>query len=111
MAAPDFVWDMSGLPDWLDDPVYRGEEGFRAFFERWTEPYDEWVGEAAEVVGVDDEHVVVDMRQRGRIKGADAWVDLRCAILYTVRDGQLCRAQLFPTLDEALDAHRTEVRA
>jgi ketosteroid isomerase-like protein len=111
MAAPDFVWDMTGLPEWLDDSVYRGEEGFRAFFERWTEAYDEWSGELEEVIDVDDEHVLVAMHQRGRVRGTDAWVDMRCGILYTVSDGKLRRARLFPTVDEALEAHRAEVRA
>lgn len=111
MAAPDFVWDMSGLPDWLDDPVYRGEEGFRAFFSRWTHPYDEWTGEAEEVIDVDDETVAVAMLQRGRISGAQSWVELRCGLLYGVRDGQLRSARIFPTLDDALAAHRSEARA
>ena len=110
MAAPDFVWDMCGLPDWLDDRLYRGEEGFRAFFERWTEPYDEWSAELEEVIDVDDDHVIVGMLQRGRIRGTQSWVDLRCALIYTVRDRQLRRARLFPTLEEALEAHRAGVR-
>jgi ketosteroid isomerase-like protein len=111
MAAPDFVWDMTGLPDWLDDSIYRGEEGFRAFFERWTEPYDEWSGELEEVIPLDDEQVAVAMLQRGRIRGAQSWVELRCGMLYTVREGQLRQARLFPTLDDALAAHRARARA
>jgi ketosteroid isomerase-like protein len=55
-------------------------------------------------VDADDDRVVAVFRQRGRIKGADSWVDLRFGIVNTVAGGLIRRMQLFATPAEALEA-------
>ena len=102
LATADFVWDVSRLSGWLDEPVYHGVEGFQHFFAKWTEPYDEWNAQVEDVVDVDGERVIAVMHQRGRIKGTDAWVEQRSALLYTIRAGRFERVQLFDSLEEAL---------
>ena len=91
----------------LDEPVYHGVEGFQQFFAKWTEPHDDWQAEVEEVGAVDDERVVAMMRQRGRINGTDSWVELRSALLYTIRDHRFERVQLFDTFEAALESTRS----
>jgi ketosteroid isomerase-like protein len=102
--APDLVWDMRPFRGWPDEEEYRGLDGFIEFFAKWTEPYDEWDLEVEDLVDADDDRVVAVFRQRGRIKGADSWVDLRFGIVNTVAGGLIRRMQLFATPAEALEA-------
>jgi ketosteroid isomerase-like protein len=104
VLAPDVVWDMRALPQWLEEEEYRGPDGFMDFFAKWTEPYDEWDFEVEELVDADDDRVVAVMRQRGRLRGADSWVELRLGVVNTVSTGLIRRMQVFATPAEALEA-------
>jgi ketosteroid isomerase-like protein len=104
VMAPDFVWDMSAFQGWPEEEQYRGLDGFMGFFAKWTEPYDEWHHVVEDVVPVDDDRVVAVVRQRGRLRGADSWVELRFGTVYTVDGGRIRRAQVFTTPQEAFKA-------
>jgi ketosteroid isomerase-like protein len=103
-TAPDFVWDMSTLEGWPDTREYFGREGFNEFFAKWTEAYDEFEQRLEDVIDAGDEHVVSIIGQRGRPRGSQSWVDLRFAIVWTVAEGDLKRARVFRTAQEALEA-------
>jgi ketosteroid isomerase-like protein len=103
-TAPDFVWDLSTLEGWPDAPEYVGPEGFNEFFARWTEAYDEFEQRLEELIDAGDEHVAAIIRQRGRPRGSESWVELRFGIVFTVTRGDIRRAQVFRTADEALEA-------
>ena len=103
-TAPDFVWDLSTLEGWPDAPEYVGPDGFNEFFARWTEAYDEFEQRLEDVVDAGDEHVVSIIRQRGRPRGSESWVDLRFGIVFTVDRGDIRRARVFRTAEEALEA-------
>jgi ketosteroid isomerase-like protein len=103
-TAPDFVWDLSTLDGWPDAPEYFGPEGFNEFFARWTEAYDEFEQRLDDVIDAGDEHVVSVIRQRGRPRGSESWVDLRFGIVFTVTMGDIRRARVFRTAEEALEA-------
>ena len=49
-------------------------------------------------------NVVVILNQRGRSKATGIPVDMRFAQLWTLRDGQGVRMQLFASVEEALEA-------
>jgi ketosteroid isomerase-like protein len=104
ITAPDFVWDLSTLEGWPDAPEYVGPEGFNEFFARWTEAYDEFEQRLEDVIDAGDEHVVSIIRQRGRPRGSESWVDLRFGIVFTVTNGDIRRARVFRTADDALEA-------
>jgi ketosteroid isomerase-like protein len=103
-TAPDFVWDMSTFEGWPDAPEYSGWEGFNEFFARWTEAYDEFEQRLEDVIDAGDEHVVSIIHQRGRLGGSKSWVDFRFGIVFTVTEGDLRRARVFRTADDALEA-------
>jgi ketosteroid isomerase-like protein len=104
VLAPDCVWDMRALREWPEEEEYRGPDGFMEFFAKWTEPYDEWDFEVEELADADDDRVVAVMRQRGRLRGADSWVELRLGVVNTVTAGLIRRMQVFATRAEALEA-------
>jgi ketosteroid isomerase-like protein len=103
-TAPDFVWDMSTFEGWPDAPEYSGWEGFNEFFARWTEPYEEFEQRLEEAIDAGDEDVVSIIHQRGRPMGSESWVEFRFAIVFTVTSGDLSRARVFRTPDDALEA-------
>jgi ketosteroid isomerase-like protein len=104
LLAPDLVLEMRTFRGWPDEPEYRGPDEFMEFMAKWIEPYDEWDYEVEDLVDVDDDHVVAVVRQRGRLRGAGSWVELRFGIVNTVAGGLIRRMQVFMTPAEALEA-------
>jgi ketosteroid isomerase-like protein len=102
--APDLVWDLRTFRGWPDEEEYLGPDGFMEFLAKWREPYDERDLELEDVVDADDDRVVAVVRQRGRLKGADSWVELRFGIVNTVAGGLIRRMAVFATPAEALEA-------
>jgi ketosteroid isomerase-like protein len=103
-TTPDWVWDMSAFRGWPENEQYQGDDAFMEFFAKWTEPYDQWDLEIEELVDADDDRVVIIIRQRGRLRGADSWVELRYGTVCTLADGLIERMQVFMTPKEALES-------
>jgi ketosteroid isomerase-like protein len=57
-----------------------------------------------DLVDAGDDRVVAVVRQGGRLRGADSWVELRFGTVYIVDGGQIRRGQVFMTAQEALEA-------
>ena len=104
LVAPDAVWDVSAFSGWPDVKEYRGDDGFMEFFAKWTEAYDAWDMAVEDLVDAGDDRVVAVIEQRGRLKDSDSWLELRFAVVYTIRDGQIQRRQLFVPPEEAFKA-------
>lgn len=104
VTAPDYVWDMSGFPGWLDQAQYHGAREFMEFFAKWIEPYEEWDMEIEDFADAGDGRVVGILRQRGRPYGSAAWVEMRFGLVYTVADGLIQRTAVFAPPEEALRA-------
>jgi ketosteroid isomerase-like protein len=104
LTSPDLVWHIGSWSAWSGQPEYHGEAGFMEFFADWTDAYDDWTQEVEELIDAGDRQVVATTRQRGRLRGSDASVDLRAAFLYTVADGLLVRVDVYGSAEEALRA-------
>ena len=70
----------------------------------WTEPYDDWSMAVDEVLDAGGDRVVTLLRQRGRIRGSDAEVEMRYGMVYTVESGKIRRMQMYVTPEEAIEA-------
>jgi ketosteroid isomerase-like protein len=103
LMAQDFVWDMRTFRGWPEEEEYRGPDGFMEFFAKWTQAYDEWDMDVEDLVDAGDDRVVAVVRQGGRLRGADSWVELRFGTVYIVDGGQIRRGQVFMTAQEALE--------
>jgi ketosteroid isomerase-like protein len=103
--SDDVEWDLTAM-GWLEsEGIYRGKPATRRFIEQWFGSFDEhaFVLEEFEYVDYGD-RVLVHGKQRGRGSGSGAKVEQSFSHLFTLREGLICRTQLFPTADEALRA-------
>ncbi len=98
----DLVWDVSRL-DWPDQQIYSGAEGAMQFNGEWADAWDGWELEVEDYLDA-GERVVVIVNQRGRSKATGIPVDMRFAHVWTLRDGQGVRMQMYASVDEALEA-------
>jgi ketosteroid isomerase-like protein len=101
-AHADLIWDVSNL-GWPDQQVYTGCEGAMQFNAEWAAAWDDWELEAQDYIDT-GERVVVILNQRGRSKATGIPVEMRFAQVWTLRDGQGMRTQLYASVEEALEA-------
>jgi uncharacterized protein len=101
-ARADLAWDVSNL-GWPDQQIYPGAEGARQFIAEWADAWDDWELEVEDYIDA-GERVVVIINQRGRSKATGIPVDMRFAQVWTLRDGQAIRMQMYASPEEALEA-------
>ena len=103
--SPKIVFDFSPS----DIPglgVYRGHDEVRAFFEEdWfgAFPFEEWEVEVDELV-IHGDQVIAISRQRGRGGSSGAAAELEQGIIFTLRDGEVVRAEIYGDPEKALEA-------
>jgi uncharacterized protein len=100
-AHVDLVWDVSHL-GWPDQQIYQGPEGAKQFLAEWSDAWDDWKLEVEDYVDA-GEHVVTIITQRGRSKATGIPVEMSFAQVWTFRDGQAIRMQMYANPDEALE--------
>jgi ketosteroid isomerase-like protein len=99
---PDINWRaMEGALD--DVGVFHGPDAMRRYYEQWEETFEDTRTEIEELIDRGDQAVAV-VRGIGRMKGSDAEVDIRFAIVISFRDGKICRGREYATREEALEA-------
>ena len=84
----------------IDRESRHGIDGALEGFKSWTESYDDFGGDIAQVED-DDDRVLIHFIQRGRLRGVAKPVEEPVYQLWTVRDGLAVRMQIFFGLDEA----------
>ena len=99
-AHPDFVWDVTKL-GWPGQQIYSGAAGANQFNAEWAEAWDDWELEVEDFVDAGD-YVVTIVNQRGRSKTTQIPVDMRFAQVWSFRDGQAIRMEMYASVDEAL---------
>ena len=99
---PDLVWDVSNL-GWPDQQVYSGPEGADQFNAQWAAAWDDWELEPVEFLDA-GERVVVILNQRGRSKATGVPVEMRFAQVWTLRNGQGIKMDLYASVEDALKA-------
>ena len=93
---------MSNL-GWPEQQIYRGPAGAMQFNAEWADAWDDWEMEPEDYIDA-GERVVVILIQRGRSKTTGIPVEMRFAQVWTLRDGQGIRMQLYASVEEALEA-------
>ena len=101
-AHADLVWDVSRL-GWPDQQIYAGAEGANQFNAEWADSWDDWEMEAEDYLDA-GERVVVILTQRGRSKATGIPVEMRFAQVWTFRDGQAIRMEMYASVEEALES-------
>ena len=72
-------------------------------YAEWADAWDGWELEVEDYLDA-GERVVVILNQRGRSKATGIPVDMRFAQVWTLREGQAIRMQMYASVDEALEA-------
>ena len=100
---PDINWRaMEGALD--DIGVMRGPEAMRRYYRQWEETFDEIRTEPDELIDVGGDQVLAVVRSVGRMKGSDAEVDIRYAVVISIREGKIGKGREFASREEALEA-------
>jgi ketosteroid isomerase-like protein len=99
---PDIEWiAWDALPD---GGTVHGRDGVREFFRSWRESFGDISVEAEEVFDA-GETVVVVTRVRGQVRGSSAEVVTPSVPwVWTIRDGQAVRMEMFPNKAAAFEA-------
>ena len=88
--------------EWRDQfGTYQGRQGVAESVTRWAGTWESLEMEITEMIEAGD-HVVVMMRQTGRGRGSGVPVEGITAWLYTVRDGKIASARVYPVAADAL---------
>ena len=98
----DVEWDMSNGPFPERQKVY-GPEAVRAFFETWTDAFDDWGYEPEEMIDAGSS-AMVHMRQWGRGKESGVPVEGHVFQVWTFEDGKVVRFRAFTNRADALEA-------
>jgi ketosteroid isomerase-like protein len=99
---PNYEMDMSDMA-W-DIGVLRGLEAAREGFRRYAQTFDDFRIELREVIHADEQHVVTEIRDGGRMKGSGAEVWNRFFNAWTFRDGKIVRFSSHTDRARALQA-------
>jgi ketosteroid isomerase-like protein len=83
----DIEWDAAVFPD---GAVEHGHEGIRRFLRRWLGTWEEYRFEVEQVFDAGD-RVLAFVRERGYGRGSDVPMDIRTAMLFTLRGGKIVR--------------------
>jgi ketosteroid isomerase-like protein len=89
----------------VEPDTYRGEEGVRRYFDSFYEVMDEVHFIPDEFIDA-GERVVVPVHLRARGKETGLEVEQRIFQVWSVRDGRASGVEVFPTLEEAMEAAR-----
>ena len=83
--------------------TYLGAEEATRFMEDFWEPFEEVIIEPQEFLERGDQ-IVALLLVRNRYKGSSAFLEIRVAALWTMRDGKPTRCEMFPQPEQALEA-------
>jgi ketosteroid isomerase-like protein len=102
-AVEDFTWDMSKFSGWPEQQVYEGPQEADRFLREWTEAWEDW---KLEVDSLHDagERVVAVMRQGGRSRTTGMEVDMSFAQVWSIKNGQMVRMDMYAHAAEAMRA-------
>jgi ketosteroid isomerase-like protein len=99
---PAFEFDVTRTD--LNPRVYRGLEGLLELMSEWTSTWDEYEFEVADLVEAGADRVVGILRERGRMKDSDSWVEHVRGVVWTIRADKAVRYDEYPTKQGALEA-------
>jgi ketosteroid isomerase-like protein len=99
---PDINW--RAAEGALDDVgLMEGPDAIRDYYRQWEETFADVRMEVDQLIDAGDQVVAV-VRGIGRMKGSDAEIDVRYAIVFTTRDGKIAAGREYFTREQALEA-------
>jgi ketosteroid isomerase-like protein len=102
--APLFTSDFEAVSAEGLTPGGKGVAGLLSAWREWLEPWERYLVEVEDFIDLRDGRIVALNRDRGRMRGSDAEVDVIGAAVWTVREGKVARIQFFTDRRAALSA-------
>ncbi len=99
---PQIEYDVSRTSP--ESRVARGHEEIAEVIEQWLATWEDHRLEIVELIDAEDERVVALMREYGKLKGSDAWVEHQVGVLFTLRNGRITRYVEYRDKAGALEA-------
>jgi uncharacterized protein len=100
---PDINWRAAeGAID--DVGEMHGPVAVRRYVQDWLDTFDDSSVVVEELRDVGDDSVLAIQRAKGRAKLSGVEIDLRYAVVYTLRAGKVVRAREYLSVDDALEA-------
>ena len=100
---PEVDWRaIEGGP--VDVGPIHGRDAYCSYLADWRDQFEDFTNEIEELIDADDEHVVAVQRAHGRGRQGGVEVDLRYAVVYTIRDGRCVRGREYATREEAVES-------
>jgi hypothetical protein len=81
-----------------------GLEELAAAWREWMSPFDSWWTEIEDFVDVDNDRVLVLLRDHVRPRGGESEIESLGCNLWTLRDGKVVRIDFYPVRSEGLKA-------
>ena len=100
---PDIDWRAAeGAID--DVGEMHGPVAVRRYVQDWIDTFDDFTVAVEDLRDVGDDRVLAIQRLNGRAKLSGTEIDLRYAVVNTVRDGKVVRGREYLEVEEALEA-------
>ena len=91
----------------VEDPdaaTHRGLQAYKRYVERWLESFEGLHADVEEYIDAGDDRVFTWNRYAGRGRESGVPADWYLAIIFTIRDGKIVRAEEYFDRAEALEA-------
>ena len=102
LYAPDYETDVTDVAPDFD--VIRGFDAALEALRSYMETFEDFYIELEEVIHADEEHVVVEVRDGGRMPGSDSEVQNHRFHVYAFREGKVVRFSSHLDKNPALEA-------
>ena len=99
---PNVEYDISRTNP--ETQLYYGRDGIVAALERWIETWEGFEVEVVSLIDAGDDRVVSVIRERGRMRHSDAWVEHTRGAVWTIRDHRIARYEEHQDRAGALEA-------
>ncbi len=101
LVGPGFVWDMTHMASWPEQPFFEGREGMLQFLSEWAAAWEDWHIEL-DAIHESADKVVAVLHQTGRSRGTGLLVEMTFAQVWTMQDGRYRRMEMYSDVQSAL---------
>ena len=103
LTDPSVEWDMTGVPQWAEKSVYRGEEVWE-FLRSWADSWQDWHFEVTDLRDASGDRVFSGIHEWGIGGESEVSVEQYRYLIFTLRSGRIIRVEMFSDREEALEA-------
>ncbi len=88
-------------PDWIEQNLYRGREGFRKLSDAWFGQFDDYRWVPVELEELDGDRVLGLYLMQGRSRGSDVPIEQHVGLITTIEGGLITYTEAFFTWEDA----------